>query len=86
LEPQPSFSATVSQNVTGPKLTVLGVYRPVISPETWQEQWQVTGNDEATREHFDKLVLIEAVVEGLSEPFDMGAFGRCGLSIQTIRN
>ena len=59
-----------------PRLTVLGVYRPQISAETWQEQWQVTGDDEETRKHFDKLVLIEAVVEGLSEPFEMIKLGQ----------
>ena len=62
-----------------PKLTVLGVYRPVISQETWQEQWAVTEDDEITRQHFDKLVLIEAVVDGLTEPFDMSEFGQMSL-------
>lgn len=59
-----------------PKLTILGVYRPQISEETWQEQWNVTADDDATREHFDKLVLIEACVENLAEHFDMGKFGQ----------
>lgn len=59
-----------------PKLTVIGVYRPQISAETWREQWDVTGDDDATREHFDKLVLIEAMVEGLAGPFDMVKFGQ----------
>jgi hypothetical protein len=59
-----------------PSLTVLGVYRPIISKETWQEQWLVTGDDDHTKDHFDKLVLIEAVVEGLNQPFDMGQFGQ----------
>jgi hypothetical protein len=62
--------------MSGPNLKVIGVYRPVISEETWREQWQVTEDDQATREHFDKLVLIEAVVEGLSEPFDFSKFGQ----------
>jgi hypothetical protein len=39
-------------------------------------QWQITGDDAQTREHFDKLVLIEAVVEGLSEPFEMIKLGQ----------
>src|SRR4029077_13038321 len=56
------------------KLTVLGVYRTQISAETRQEQWNVTADDDQTREHFDKLVLIEAIVEGLTEPFDMSQF------------
>ena len=52
------------------------MYRPEINAETWHEQWQVTADDDATREHFEKLVLIEAIVDGLSEPFDIGQFGQ----------
>ena len=55
---------------------MLGVYRPQISAETWQEQWQVTEDDDATRAHFDTLVLIEAIVEDLAEPFEMIRFGQ----------
>jgi hypothetical protein len=62
--------------MTQPTLKVLGVYRPHISPATWRVQWEVTGNDLATQEHFAGLVLIEAVVEGLSKCFDMGEFGQ----------
>jgi hypothetical protein len=58
------------------RLTVLGVYRPQISQEAWQDQWNVTGDDEITRKHFEKLVLIEAVVDGLAESFDMSKFGQ----------
>jgi hypothetical protein len=61
-----------------PTLTILGVYKPQISQETWQDQWQVTCNDDQTREHFENLVLIEAVVDGLTEPFDMSEFGQMG--------
>lgn len=57
-------------------LKVIGVYRPVISAETWHEQFQVTGDDQVTREHFEKLVLIEVVVEGLSGRFDFSKFGQ----------
>jgi hypothetical protein len=67
--------------MTQPTLTILGVYKPQISKEVWQEQWQVTCDDNQTREHFDKLVLIEAVVEGLDEPFDMGSFGQIAYRI-----
>lgn len=59
-----------------PRLKVLGVYRPVIDAETWEQQRNILGSDEATREHFDKLVLIEAKAEGLVEPFLMGEFGQ----------
>lgn len=59
-----------------PRLSVLGVYRPVISAETWHEQWQVSEDDNETKEHFDSLVLIEAVVEGLDEHFEMSRFGQ----------
>lgn len=62
-----------------PQLTVLGVYRPVISQETWQEQWEVTADDDETREHFEKLVLIEAIIEGLDEPFDLCKLGQTHL-------
>jgi hypothetical protein len=65
--------------MTEPKLRVLGVYRPAISAETWQEQWNVTADDEATREHFDKLVLIEAIVEARTERFDMAKLGQMSL-------
>jgi hypothetical protein len=65
--------------MTEPKLTILGVYRPQVSAETWQAQWEVTANDDETREYFDKLVLIEAIVEGLAEPFRMLEFGQMQL-------
>jgi hypothetical protein len=58
------------------KLTILGVYRPQISTETWYEQFQVTGDEAYTREHFEKLVLIEASVEGIDGRFEMGEFGQ----------
>lgn len=57
-------------------MTVIGVYRPAISKETWREQFQVTGDEQVTREHFEKLVLIEAVVEGLTGRFDFSKFGQ----------
>ena len=62
--------------MTEPTLTVIGVSRPLISEETWREQWEVTEDDNATREHFDGLVLIEAVAEGLNDPFDFSKFGQ----------
>jgi len=66
-----------------PQLTILGVYRPEISKETWQEQFEVPEDEEYTREHFGKLVLIEATVEGI-ESFDMGKFGQWQRTSQTI--
>jgi len=59
-----------------PQLTILGIYRPVVSAETWQEQFEVTEDKDETTEHFAKLVLIEALVENLDEPFDMAKFGQ----------
>ena len=59
-----------------PQLTVLGVFRPAITKETWRAQWRVTGDDRRTTEHFEKLVLIEAIVEGLNERLNMGEFGQ----------
>ena len=66
-------------DMTEPKLNILGVYRPQISAETWKEQWEITEDDDQTREHFDGLRLIEAVVDSLVEPFDMGEFGQMSL-------
>jgi hypothetical protein len=60
-----------------PTLQILGVYRPQISAETWQEQGAI--DSEATRDHFDRLVLIEAIVADLDEPFNMGQFGQMQL-------
>ena len=59
-----------------PRLIITGVYRPQISAETWREQYEVTDDDAQTREHFGRLVLIEAIVEGLTEPSDMSKFGQ----------
>ena len=59
-----------------PSLNVIGVYRPVISDETWRQQFQVTGDEQLTRGHFEKLVLIEAVVEGLTGRLDFSKFGQ----------
>jgi hypothetical protein len=65
--------------MTEQKLIILGVYRPQISGETYQEQLQITGDDAYTREHFEKLVLIESLVEGLDGRFEMGDFGQMQL-------
>jgi hypothetical protein len=59
-----------------PQLIILGVYKPEISEQTWQEQWQVTADDNATREHFDGLVLIEATLSDCEGDFDFGEFGQ----------
>ena len=59
-----------------PTLKVLGVYRPIISKETWEEQWRVTADDAYTNGHFASLVLIECVVDGLDGRFDFGKFGQ----------
>jgi len=63
-------------NVSEPKLTILGVYKPVISEEAWKEQREIAGDDAITRDHFARLVLIEAIADGLTEPFLMGEFGQ----------
>jgi len=59
-----------------PKLEVIGIYKPYISEETYREQWQVSGPDEETREHFDKLVLIEALAENIDGELDLGSTGQ----------
>ncbi len=63
------------------KLTILGIMdRPRISfGDMARCNLEVTGDEAYTREHFEKLVLIEAIVEGLDGPFEMGAFGQMQL-------
>jgi hypothetical protein len=54
---------------------VIGVYKPYIPDEVYQEQWQVTASDEETRAHFDGLVLIEFMLEdptGAFKPEQVG--------------
>jgi hypothetical protein len=65
---------------SAPSLTVLGCYKPDISPETWQEQWEVTASDDDTKEHFDGLVLLELLAEDLDERFDFNEFAQAHLS------
>jgi hypothetical protein len=48
--------------VPGPAIFIMGVYKPNIPEAVCREQWKVTGSDERTQEHFERLVLIEAVV------------------------
>jgi len=62
--------------MTEARLTILGVYRPIISKKTWRKQLRVTGDETLTKEHFDRLVLIEAEVDGLVGPFKMGKLGQ----------
>lgn len=57
-------------------ITVLGVYKPLISAEVWQEQRDVTASDDATRAHFDGLVLIEALAENITESLKLGEIGQ----------
>jgi hypothetical protein len=57
-----------------PSIEILGVYRPSIPEETYREQWQVTASDEDTKEHFDQLVLIEAIVHNPDGRFTMMEF------------
>jgi hypothetical protein len=62
--------------VSMPYLEVLGVHRPKISAKARREQWRITGDDEFTRAHFEKLVLIDAEDEGLTGPLKMVKFGQ----------
>jgi hypothetical protein len=68
--------AVILAPMSEPTLTILGVYRPHISEGTWKEHWRVTGDDTLTNDHFAGLVLIEAIIDGLNEPFDMRSFGQ----------
>jgi hypothetical protein len=44
--------------MTEPGLNIIGIYRPQISAETWQEQLEVTGDEAYTKEHFSKLAAM----------------------------
>lgn len=57
-------------------IEILGVYKPYIPEDTYQEQWQVTESDEETKEHFDGLVLIEAIVHDIDDQFDISRIGQ----------
>ena len=59
-----------------PVLRILGVYKPYIPDETYREQWQMTESDEETREHFEGLVLIEAVVDGIESDLQLIEMGQ----------
>jgi hypothetical protein len=55
--------------MTTPNIRILGVYKPEIPEDVYQEQWRGTGSDERTRAHFEKLVLIEAVLTDIDGGF-----------------
>ena len=65
-----------------PTLQILGVYRPQIGASAWHKQWKVTEDDKVTEKHFAGLVLIEAIVNGLEDPFKMGKFGQVHSDIE----
>ena len=39
-----------------PTLQILGVYRPIVDKETWQNQFNMTGDEEETKDHFARLL------------------------------
>ena len=63
-----------------PTFSVLGVYAPDIPENVYREQWEVTGSDEETKEHFDKLVLIEGVIDHIDERFKTIELGQPSLT------
>jgi len=62
--------------VPEPAILIVGVYKPEIPKAVYREQWKVTGSDERTREHFESLVLIEAVVTNVDDKFKLKHFGQ----------
>lgn len=48
-------------------LQVLGVYRPLVSDALFEAQNKLYEDETQTRLHFDKLVLVEAMVHGTSD-------------------
>ena len=59
-----------------PSIRVLGGSKPEIPSSVYREQWQVTESDSATDAHFEKLVLVEAVVSYADERFTMKDLGQ----------
>jgi len=59
-----------------PKIEILGVYKPFIPDDVYQEQWNVTGSDEDAKAHFENLVLIEALAHDASGSFKMREIGQ----------
>jgi hypothetical protein len=59
-----------------PSIEILGVYKLWISEETYREQWEVTASDEDTKEHFDGLILIEAIAHNIDDQFDISRIGQ----------
>ena len=58
------------------EVKILGVYRPEISEETYQEQWDVMGDDADTKEHFAGLVLVEASATEVEGELDLVRLGQ----------
>ena len=50
--------------------------KPEIPSSVYREQWQITESDSATDAHFEKLVLVEAVVSYADERFTMKDLGQ----------
>ncbi len=58
--PIPSFLTSIIQSrirLPDPAIFIVGVYKPDIPGAVYREQWKVTGSDERTQEHFERLVL-----------------------------
>jgi hypothetical protein len=59
-----------------PSIIILGVYKPDIRADAYQEQLKVSGSEERTKAHFKNLVLIEALVERIDDRFKMIEMGQ----------
>lgn len=59
-----------------PAIYIVGVYKSDIPKAVYREQWKVTGDDERTKEHFERLVLIEAVATNVDNKFKLKDFGQ----------
>jgi hypothetical protein len=59
-----------------PSITILGVYKPDIPANVYREQRESMGSDERTKAHFEGLVLIEALIDGIDDRFKMSEMGQ----------
>ncbi len=57
-----------------PLLTVLGVFRLDVTRKVFAAQLPMYGDEAQCRDHFSSVVLIEALIDGHDERFDLGGF------------
>ena len=57
-----------------PVLTILGVYQLDVTRKVFDSQMKMYGDEAQCRDHFSSVVLVEAVVDGHDERFNLSDF------------